>query len=79
MKTRNFLEVGSEYKPVEIRMQALQAHKGLVYVPTEKARRGLPPWKVPLDAAEKGTSWLAGVWGRFSRLPAAAGGTEVAG
>ena len=46
----------------------------LVQVPMEKVRRGLLPWKVPLGAAEQGTSWFAGVWELFSLLQAAVDG-----
>lgn len=78
MGPHNFLAVGLEYKPVEIRMLALEVHMDLAHVQTEKARRGLLPWQAPLDAAEKETSWFAGVWELFSILPAAVDGHEFA-
>lgn len=68
MKTRNFLAVGLVHKPVEIRMLALKGHMDLAQVSMETARRGLLLWKVPLGAAEKGTSWFVGVWELFSIL-----------
>lgn len=78
MEPHNFLAVGLEYKPVEIRTLELERHMDLAHVPMEKVRRGLLPWQAPLGAAEKETSWFAGVWGLFSILPAAVDGHGIA-
>lgn len=59
-------------------MPALEEHMDLAHVPMEKARRGLRPWRVPLGAAAKETSWVAGVWELFSILQAAVDGLETA-